>query len=420
MSDSGPFEDSVVAGRICRVIFEHAARISRESDISKLLNLNADLARDLTGAERCSMWLCDDQTGEMWTKVAHGVGELRIPAGSGIIGSCITEQRNIIVNDVASDRRFLTRIDQASGYQTESVVAVPLRVDGQVIGALQVLNKPGGFSSRDAELLNLLAVYSASEIQSERLRQEAEAARLLRHELDLARDVQKNLLPCGGTPVRGLEYEGFFRPAKFVGGDYFDFLELPGGLFSITVGDVSGKGIPAAVLMASIHTLLRSHLLRQPFPLSILVSELSHAIYQCSSVDRYSTLFCGVLDAERGRFTYVNAGHPPAFILRGTSRRIERAESTGMPVGLLPSTQYSQNTIDVQSGDLLLCISDGIAEVPNASGVMWEEAEIVGLLLRYQNATVPELINAMVERVDEYSAGTEQHDDMTIAALRIS
>ncbi len=421
MSSSGLFDDSVIAQRICHVIFEHAARISRESDISKLLNLNADLARDLTGADRCSVWLSDEQTGEIWTKVAHGVDELRIPAGTGIIGACIAEKRNIIVNHAASDQRFLRRVDQASGYETESVLAVPLRADGRVIGAIQVLNKPGGFSNSDAELLSLVAVYSASEIQAERLRQEAESARLLRRELDLAREVQKNLLPQNLSPVTGLEYGSFFRPAKSVGGDYFDFLELPGGLFSLTVGDVSGKGMPAAVLMASIQVLLRSQLLHQALPLSNLVAELSHAVYRCSSVDRYSTLFCGVLDAQRRKLTYVNAGHPPPMILTSAGGgQIRRAEPTGMPIGILPSAQYGQETIDLKPGSLLFCVSDGIAEVFDASGAMWEEAEIETILLRHQNASVAELVEAVVERAAQYSVGADQHDDMTIVAVRIS
>ena len=160
MSDSGVAGDSATAKRICQVIFQHAARISRESDISTLLSLNADLARDLIGADRCSVWLLDERTGELWTKVAHGVKELRIPAGTGIVGNCIAANSDIIVNNAESDERFLRRVDEASGYRTESVLAVPLHADGQVIGAMQVLNKPGGFSKNDAELLKLTATYS--------------------------------------------------------------------------------------------------------------------------------------------------------------------------------------------------------------------------------------------------------------------
>jgi phosphoserine phosphatase RsbU/P len=132
-------------------------------------------------------------------------------------------------------------------------------------------------------------------------------------------------------------------------------------------------------------------------------------------------LFCGVLDAERRKLTYVNAGHPPPIILAGAGGgQIRRAEATGMPIGILPANQYGQETIDLEPGNLLFCISDGIAEVFDASGAMWEEAEIETILLRHQNARVAELIQAVVERAAQYSAGADQYDDMTIVAVRVS
>jgi sigma-B regulation protein RsbU (phosphoserine phosphatase) len=420
MDDLGAANEFEVAKRISRVIFEHAARISRESEIFKLLELNADLARDLTGADRCSVWLLDEASGEVWTRVAHGMSEIRIPKGVGIVGACIAENRSVIVNKPDSDERFLRSIDQASGFQTQSVLAVPLRADGRVIGAMQILNKPGGFSNYDVEILRFMALYSASEIQSEKLRQEAEAARLLRRELELAREVQQNLLPQELTPVAGLQYEGFSRPAKSVGGDYYDFLELPRGLFSLTLGDVSGKGLPAAVLMASIQMLLRSHLLRQALPISKLVDEVSHTLYRCSSIDRYSTLFCAVLDAGRKKLTYVNAGHPPPMVLRGAGGDIERLNATGMPIGMLPSSRYSEETIDVEPGDLILCISDGVTEATDAYGGMFEEDGVEKVILRHRKASPADLVAALVKRVDEYSAGTDQYDDITMTAVRIA
>lgn len=412
-------ETRATAERVSQVIFQHAARISREKDISRLLQLNADLARDLTGSDRCSVWLLDEAAGQLWTEVAHGMKQIRIPAGTGIVGACVAEDRTVIVNDAASDLRFLRRVDDSSGYQTESVLAVPLRADEKVIGAMQVLNKPGGFSEHDAELLSFMALYAASGIQSERLRQEAESARLMRRELDLAREVQCNLLPGEPKPVRGLEYAGYCRPAKFVGGDYYDFLELGGGLFSVTLGDVSGKGIAAAVLMASIQVLLRSHLLRQPLPVAGLIAEVSHIIYRCSSADRYSTLFCGVLNAERTVMTYVSAGNPPPLIVRSAARIVERLEGSGFPVGIFPNAAYEEQSASLLPGDILLCMSDGISEVSDSAGEMWDEREIEQMILDLRDSPVSEIVKAIIQRVEQYSAGTDQHDDMTIAAIRI-
>jgi putative methionine-R-sulfoxide reductase with GAF domain len=135
------------ADRISRVIFEHAARISREQDIDALLRLNADLARDLAGADRCTIWLAEESSRELWTKVAHGIDPIRIPMGSGIVGACVSGDRPIVVNDPSSDSRFYAEVDDFSGYHTQSLIVVPLRAEGKVIGALQVLNKPKATSS---------------------------------------------------------------------------------------------------------------------------------------------------------------------------------------------------------------------------------------------------------------------------------
>jgi sigma-B regulation protein RsbU (phosphoserine phosphatase) len=407
------------AEQITRVIFEYAARISKENDPSKLLVLNADLARDLVGADRASIWLVDEKSSELMTRVAHGVNEIRIPLGTGIVGSCVSTNQTIVVNDTSSDERFLHRVDNSSGYHTSSVLAVPLCAEGNVIGALQLLNKPGGFSTEDAELLRFTALYSASAINAERMRREAEAVRLMRHELDLAREVQRGLLPQDLQPVRGIEYAGVCRPARSVGGDYYDFLELPGDLFSFILGDVSGKGIPAAVLMASIQTLLRSMLMHNPLPVGSVMNELNAAIHRCSSQQFYTTLFSAVLNAERTKLTYVNAGHIPPMVLRaGPEGRIDRTTQGNLPISILPSTKYTDGTIDIGPGDLILCYSDGISEVFNAAGDMWDDNRIEEALRKNRDRPVEEIINAVVAAVDEYAAGVDQFDDMTLVAVR--
>jgi len=415
-----PTGETASADRISRVIFEHAARISREQDIDTLLRLNADLARDLVGADRCSIWLTDEPRHELWTKVAHGIDALRIPIGSGIVGACVAAERPIVVNDPASDARFYAGVDGTTGYHTRSLLAVPLHADGKVIGALEVLNKPGGFSQSDIELLGLTASYSAAAIQAQRLRQEAEAARLLYHELEIARDVQQRLFPQELPPVPGLEYAGLCRPAKFVGGDYYDFLDLPGGLFAFTIGDVAGKGISSAVLMASIQALLRTQLLRAPLPVSSVMSELNQAVYRCSTEDKYTTLFCGVLNAARTKLTYANAGQVLPMVIRvDESAPIDRPSEGGFPIGMLDLSQYEQSVVDLSPGDLIVCFSDGLSEARNTRQEFWTDASIKTVLRRHRNAPVQTLVDSLIQAADEFTAGAEQSDDMTVVAIRV-
>ena len=405
------------AGRnITRVILEHAARISKEQDISALIGLNAALARDLVDGDRSSVWLIDEAKNELWTRVADGIGEVRIPRSTGVVGACISQNEIIVANDLKNDPRFHRQLDAASGYKTESILCVPLRADDKVIGALQVLNKPGGFSDEDAELLRLMGAYAASAIQAERLRSEADIARLLRHELDIARDVQMRLLPPVHGEASGIEYSGFCRSARTVGGDYYDLLPLENGSFAFNLGDVSGKGIPAAVLMASIHTLLRSLLSRNSEDLRYVVQELNQAVHRSSSDDRFSTLFCGVISADRREIRYVNAGHIPAYIVTSDGK-IARPVGTNLPIGILGGGNYAERMVTVRPGSLLVCISDGISEAKNSKGEFWEESRVDEVLISHRDSSVKEVNDALVQAADEWADGAEQHDDMTIVAM---
>src|SRR5579871_3071239 len=288
--------------RISRVIFDYAAKIGAAQDLDALLVLNAGMARGLVGADRCSIWLLDTKNSRLWTKVAHGVRELQIPIGQGLVGAAVARDETILVNDASGDERFLRSVDIGTGYVTKSALTMPLHgVDGKPIGAMQVLNKPDGFSPEDVDLLGLCGSYAASTLETQRLRKEAEVARLLLREMEIARDVQQRLLPQAPLPIPGLDYAGYCRSAELVGGDYYDFLPLPEGGFLFTLGDVSGKGIAAAVLMASMQASLRSQVVRPPESLADLMEDFNKAVYSFSTADKYSTLFCGMLNIASGK-----------------------------------------------------------------------------------------------------------------------
>jgi phosphoserine phosphatase RsbU/P len=413
-----PFSSATDTDRISRVVFDYAAKIGSAPNTQALLLLNADLARDLVGADRCSVWLVDDVSSELWTKVAHGVDELRIPLGKGLVSASVSRNEAIVVNDTTSDSRFLGVVDQASGYVTQSVAVLPLRGEkGRIIGALQALNKPGGFSMADVELLGLAAAYCASAIETQRLRQEAEAAQRFYQELEIARGVQKQLLPRELPSIDGMEFAAFCRPARFVGGDYYDFVTLPGGKIALTQGDVSGKGVAAAVLMASIQTSLRSQLMLAPESLARLMSDFNSAVCSFSAADRYSTLFCSVLELSTKKLTYVNAGHVRPLLLRGG--KFLYLSTGGFPVGLFDLVVYEQETVQLERGDTVLCYSDGFSDASNLQSQPFGDPEVEQLLLRNRDASVAEIINNLVMAADTFAGSAPQADDMTAVAMRV-
>jgi sigma-B regulation protein RsbU (phosphoserine phosphatase) len=404
--------------RISRVIFEYAARIGQEQETEALLHLNADMARDLVDADRCSIWLVDTASGQLYTTVAHGVGEIRIGLGAGLVGACVAQAAPIVVNDTSADERFLNRIDQGSGYETRSVLVVPLcGAGGSVIGAFQALNKPGGFSESDVSLLGFAGSYSAAAIETQRLRKEAEQARIVLHDVEVARGVQAGLLPKRAPDIPGLDCAAFFRPAKIVGGDYYDFVETPDGRLAFTLGDVSGKGIPAAVFMASIQASLRIPLRRGPGALTGLVAELNNSVHASASAGRYSTLFCGIIDPRSRRINYVNAGQCAPMLVRGAS--IERLSAGGLPVGMLPLVSYEEGATELTPGDVLVCFSDGISEACNPNEEFWQESDIEVVLRGAPISTAQEVTERLVREADAFAAGAEQADDMTVVTIRL-
>lgn len=406
--------------RISRVIFDYAAKIGAAQDLDALLVLNAGMARGLVGADRCSIWLADTKNRRLWTKVAHGVRELHVPIGQGLVGACVAQNEVILVNDTSQDRRFVRNIDIETGYVTKSVLTMPLHgLDGKVIGALQALNKPGGFSAEDVDLLGLCCSYAASTLETQRLRKEADVVRLLLREMEIARDVQQHLLPQAQPPIPGLDYAGYCRSAQFVGGDYYDFLPMPDGGLLFTLGDVSGKGIAAAVLMASIQASIRSQVVKKPVSLAALIEDLNKAVYSFSTADKYSTLFCGLLDVRASNLTYVNAGQVRPMLLRSGNGQVERLDGDGFPVGMLDGSKYDQGEVSLQPGDVVLCFSDGVSEATNANNEMWNESDVESIVHTWRGLTAKQMIDLLVEATDRFTGDAEQADDITVVAIRV-
>jgi len=404
--------------RVSRVVFEYAAKIGQEQDPGLLLTLIADMGRDLLGADRCSIWMVDPATGALWTCVAHGVSPIRVEAGHGLVGTCAESNGIILVNDALKDPRLSRGTDEITGYQTRSVLCMPLRnVSGQVIGVFQALNKEGGFSAYDVNLAHLACSYSASAIETQALRKEAEQAQLMLRELAIAREVQERLFPPVLPEVAGIEYECLCLPAKFVGGDYYDVISVPGGRTCITLGDVSGKGISAAVLMASVQASIRVNMTRGADSLGAAIVALNETVYATTAPERYTTLFTAFFEPGARRMIYLNAGQVAPMLLRG-SGQVERLEAAGPPVGLLRRASFEERSIELATGDLLVVFSDGVSEVSNPAGDIWNEEELEKVVVSCAGLPARDAHQRILRAVRSFADGAEPSDDITLAVYR--
>jgi sigma-B regulation protein RsbU (phosphoserine phosphatase) len=254
-------------------------------------------------------------------------------------------------------------------------------------------------------------------------------------ELEIAREVQERLFPQEIIAIPGLDYCGACRPALGVGGDYYDFILLPGGKLGIAIGDVAGKGISAALMMASLQASLRGQAMVAPEDLATVVTNVSRLVFEASSSNRYATFFYAQYDPASRLLVYVNAGHNPPLVLRKCKAhltpasamvpasacdcRVDKLDQGGVVIGLLREAPYQQGTINLQPGDLLVAYTDGVSEAMDPDDEEWGEDRMVQCIQSCDGLGAAEIIQHVLAGADAFAKGAPQHDDMTLVVAHI-
>jgi sigma-B regulation protein RsbU (phosphoserine phosphatase) len=243
-------------------------------------------------------------------------------------------------------------------------------------------------------------------------------------EMEIAREVQERLFPQELPIIPGVSLAGACRTVFGVGGDYYDALQLSDGRLGLAIGDVSGKGISAALLMSSLRACLRTLTLNASGDLTALMRSMNRLIYEASAVNRYATFFLGIYDPATWRLQYVNAGHNPPALIRpspdGTCQHL-RLETGGPVVGLLPDVRYEEDSLLLHPGDLLLTYTDGISEAMTGDYEEWgEQAMILAAAQCPASQTAAQIVKAIFEAADAFTEKAPQHDDMTVLVMKLS
>jgi sigma-B regulation protein RsbU (phosphoserine phosphatase) len=290
------------------------------------------------------------------------------------------------------------------------------------------------YSASDLRVLNSVGVQTGLALEvselAHSLAQEASQRARMNREIEIAREVQQRFFPRQMPAILGLELAGACRPALGVGGDYYDVIELGDGRIGLAVGDVSGKGVSAALLMASLRACLRtmtlvtqsagSHNHSRQTKLASLMQDMNQLVYESSEVNRYATFFFGIYDPGLRAFQYVNAGHNPPMLLRaGRGGGVVRLDAGGTVIGLLPNVPYSEGVVTLECGDLLLAYTDGISEAMNIADEEWGEERMLLAAEKLRNETAEEALRAIFAAADEFTDAAPQHDDMTLLVLKL-
>jgi len=301
---------------------------------------------------------------------------------------------------------------------------LPLTGRGQLTGMMSLGPKlsEAPYSAVDIRLLQAIASQMSLALENSRLVASlaAEAADKERanRELEIAREVQERLFPQNFPTMAGLDCWGYCRPARGVGGDYYDFLKLEDGRLGIAIGDVSGKGIAAALLMASLQASLRGQAMAGVHDLASLMKNVNTLVYEASTSNRYATFFYGEYDTVTRRFSFVNAGHNAPLVLRGDD--VLRLEACGPVVGLLPGARYGQDEFCLQAGDVFVAYTDGISEALNEAEEEWEEERFVAAAQAAKGLSAKGMIEAIFRAADAFTGAAKQYDDMTLLVVKVA
>ncbi len=317
--------------------------------------------------------------------------------------------------------------------QLRAELLLPLVVKDRILGFITLSQKrsEAAYTETDLRLLNSVASQTALALDNARLTtaiaDEVAQREILNREIEIAREVQERLLPQSAPCIHGVDCAGAFRPAQGVGGDYYDFVPTPDGKLGIAIGDVSGKGISAALVMANLQASLRSQTMTSASvsspsgaaeaDLAAIISRINTLVYQASAPSRYATFFFAQYDPATHKLVYVNAGHNAPMLFRAATSNVERLDAGGPVVGLLPLCEYIQTTCTLYPGDMLLAFTDGITETMNAREEEWGEDALIATIQKQPPAGASEILARIMAAADAFASGAKQHDDMTMVLL---
>ena len=333
-----------------------------------------------------------------------------------LAGWMITHKKPLLINDLSSDDRI--SVGSGDKIPFTSLLSVPLCLKGKMIGSLNLFNKRSGegFTDTDKRLLTIIAAQSAHVIENARLSEEEKVLQLMQEEMRLAYKIQMDLLPNTAPEVEGYDIVGKSIPAKTVGGDYFDFIEIGNSCMCICLGDVSGKGIPAALLMSNLQATLRGQAPQDRSP-QTCIEKSNKLLFKSTDIDKFATLFYGVLSTETHEFQYCNAGHNYPFLVRSDGETV-RLKVGGLVLGALEDFSFEESTVQFLPGDLLVIFSDGISEATNSNDEMFGEELLERLIIDNRDKTSAEIIEAILKAVGEYADVPSLKDDMTLVAVK--
>ncbi len=402
-----------------RILTEVSSIISSTLDIQELMSLVMEKAKEILNADACSILIYNKKTDKLEFEVAicgeESTSELlkekiTLDMGQGIAGWVAQNQQILIIKDVKKDKRFFRDVDKMTGFETKSLIAAPLIGRRGLIGVAEIINPHK--KNYDLEILSILTKHFATAIENALYHAESLEKERIKQELEIAAILQKSFLP--ENPVfekERIRVSAINIPARHVGGDLYDFIEPVNGKAGIFIGDVSGKGVSAALYMAKIISDFRyiAHGIISP---SEVMHKLNKVLFGAPR-GMFLTAIYSIFDVQNGESVISIAGHPPCIMINKDKVSIMEMPA-GPPLGIM-ETDFQHNKFSLKSGDRLIMLTDGVFEAKNVSGERIGFNNILEFIR--ENRYIENLIEKIIDFINEYSKNTEMADDITIVEL---
>ena len=403
-------------------LHEISRMFESSKNIDALLRYVLEKCMDLMNAEAASSMMMVDGTDELEFKIvlgpkSEGVKPFRLKIGKGLSGWVAEHNEPILIPDAYKDPRFDPSFDKRSGFKTKSMLCVPLTYKSKPIGVMTILNRLDGnpFTESDKNLLATFASQAALAIENAQLLQVTLEKERLDKELQVASEIQQLIIPQSIPKIKGLDISATYVPCKEVSGDFYDIIQLNENEYVFVIADVSGKGIPGAMLVSTMQAILKAYL-EYSKDLKSIITNLNDRIIKNTTEDRFITFFFGLYNAEETTLTYINAGHnPPILILDENEQK--RLDKGGIFIGCLP-WDYEMESIELPKNSILALYTDGIIEAMNNQQEEFGENRLNNVLTEGRSLKMDVLKERIIQRVKEHLGGNILDDDLTLALFK--
>jgi sigma-B regulation protein RsbU (phosphoserine phosphatase) len=410
-----------------RLLLDITKKISRSLDLQEVINLVMDTLGTLLPYDAAGIFViqahkesAEEATAQAAVFRAEAVRgydiddlvELRLKMGEGIIGYVASTGEPVISPDVQNEPRYVNAREE-----TRSEMVAPIISNDEVIGVFDLeSDHVNAYTPDDLQVLMLLASQVAIIIEKVMLHEQLVEKKRLEGQLEVARQVQLELLPAADPNIEGFDISAYNFPTEEVSGDYYDWVRIYDDQLGLVIADVSGKGVPAALLMAFLRASLRSaiHIGYAPH---VSMAKVNYLLWESIERNQFVTAFYGVLDASNKTLAYTNAGHNPPLLLDkdGNTRFIERG---GLPLGMFRDTRYYEYYLSIEPGQVLVLYTDGVTEAANKAGEEYGRERLARAVLDAQNLSAREMISRLHKDVIDWTQGQGADDDITFFIIK--